>query len=96
MYHTSPQLSCHAGQVECRLDSSEQTSPYLILAGILGLALFFNAEQLSQSLSFRISTGSLIFMLLAVLVLVFMLARYALDPSPVLPATTADCIVTVW
>ncbi|KAL3144980.1 hypothetical protein ABBQ32_003484 [Trebouxia sp. C0010 RCD-2024] len=62
-------------QLKCELKSSEQTSPYLILAGIVGLALFFHAEQLSQSLSFRISTGSLIFMLLAVLVLVFTLAR---------------------
>ena len=59
----------------CKLESSEQVSVYLILAGIVGLALFFNAEQLSQSLSFRVSTGSLIFMLLAVLVLVFALAR---------------------
>lgn len=50
-------------------------SVYLILAGIVGLALFFNAEQLSQSLSFRVSTGSLIFTLLAALVLVFVLAR---------------------
>lgn len=87
---SDPQLNCHAGNAECKLESSEQMSPYLILAGVLGLALFFNAEQLSQSVSFRISTGSLTFMLLAVLVLVFMLARSALSYASVLPATRAD------
>lgn len=57
------------------MKTSEQVSIPLILAGIAGIALFFNAELLSQSMSFRITTGSLTFMLLAVLVLVFMLAR---------------------
>jgi len=64
-----------AGEVKCYLETSEQLSVPLIIAGILGMALFFNAGLLSQSLSFRITTGSLTFMLLAVLVLVFVLAR---------------------
>lgn len=67
--------SSNAGEVSCTLKTSEQVSIPLILAGIAGIALFFNAELLSQSMSFRITTGSLTFMLLAVLVLVFMLAR---------------------
>ena len=62
----------------CDLNKSKQTSIPLIVAGIVGLVLFFKAQQLSQSILFRISTGSLIFMLLAILVLVFMLARYVL------------------
>ena len=61
--------------MRCNLETSEQLSIPLIIAGILGVALFFNAGLLSQSLSFRITTGSLTFMLLAVLVLVFVLAR---------------------
>lgn len=64
-----------AGDVKCYLETSEQLSVPLIIAGILGMALFFNAGLLSQSLLFRITTGSLTFMLLAVLVLVFVLAR---------------------
>ena len=68
-------LQCVAGSVRCNLQQSEQLSIPLIIAGVFGVALFFNAEQLSQSMSFRITTGSLTFMLLAVLVLVFMLAR---------------------
>lgn len=63
----------HAGR--CETQQSEQVSIPLIFAGIAGVALFFNAELLSQSLSFRITTGSLVFVLLAVLVLIFMLAR---------------------
>ena len=70
-------LTCmqRVGQAQCSLQISEQVSIPLVVAGIAGVALFFNAELLSQSMSFRVTTGSLVFVLLAVLVLVFMLAR---------------------
>ncbi|DBA86672.1 hypothetical protein WJX77_004815 [Trebouxia sp. C0004] len=64
-----------AGKANCNLRTSEQLSVPLIIAGIVGVALFFNAGLLSQSLSFRITTGSVTFMLLAVVMLVFVLAR---------------------
>ena len=64
-----------AGEARCHLEISEQVSIPLVVAGIAGVLLFFNAELLSQSLTFRVSTGTLAFMLLAVLLLVFMLAR---------------------
>lgn len=63
------------GEAKCHLEISEQVSIPLVVAGIAGVLLFFNAELLSQSLTFRVSTGTLAFMLLAVLLLVFMLAR---------------------
>lgn len=64
-----------SGKARCTLLANEQASLPSIIAGLLGLALFFNAGELSHSMSFRVTTGSLTFMLLAVLVLAFLVAR---------------------
>lgn len=42
---------------------------------VLGVALFFNAAQLTMSATFRLTSGSLMFMSGAVLVLVCVLMR---------------------
>ena len=76
------QQTISAGKASCSLKASEAVSLPLIIAGVVGLALFFNAGELSHSMSFRITTGSLTFMLLAVLVLAFLMARCAVTRYP--------------
>lgn len=53
----------------------EKFSPLLLGQGILGAALYWFAGPLSHSLFFRLSAGSLGFMLLSVLILIFVLSR---------------------
>lgn len=47
----------------------------MIAQGLLGAALFLAGDALSQSIAFRLGTGSMGFALLSVLILVFVLAR---------------------
>ena len=53
----------------------EKFSPWLLGQGILGAALYLFAGPLSHSLFFRLSAGSLGFVLLSVLILIFVLSR---------------------
>ena len=60
---------------ECTFEHSKELSVRMIVQGLIGAALFLNGGLLSQSLAFRLGTGSLGFALLSVLILMFMLAR---------------------
>ncbi len=48
---------------------------------LLGAALYWWAGPLSHSMPFRLSAGSLGFMALSVLILIFVLSRSATSPS---------------
>lgn len=64
------------GHQPCKLTKQEEISPGLIACGVIGMGLFFAAPQLAESMFFRVSTGTVTFMLLSVLILLFLFARY--------------------
>ena len=72
---------CRAGK-ECSFEDSAVLSLRMIGQGLLGAILFLNGAQLSQSLAFRLGTGSIGFALLSALVVVFVLARYFAPVQP--------------
>eukprot|EP00891_Asterochloris_glomerata_P001352 jgi/Astpho2/1352/Aster-06215 len=63
------------GTSGCQLSKQEQPNPWLPAAALAGVLLFFNADRLSRSMFFRISSGTLSIMLLAVLIVMFLGAR---------------------
>ncbi len=65
----------HAGFV-CTATVEEKVSGVQLAQGVLGAALYWWAGPLSHSLFFRLSAGSLGFMMLSVLILIFVLSRY--------------------
>ncbi|KAK9818237.1 hypothetical protein WJX72_009239 [[Myrmecia] bisecta] len=60
---------------KCTFSVRQQLSPVLLATSLGGVLLFLYAEPLSRSQPFRLSTGTLGFVLLASLILFFMLAR---------------------
>lgn len=69
--------SCFAtGGGNCTFDVSQQFSVIKLSLGILGLILYSFAAPLSESMLFRLGAGSMSFMLLSALILLFVLYRY--------------------
>ena len=68
----------HAGFV-CTARAEEKVSGVQLAQGVLGAALYWWAGPLSHSIFFRLSAGSLGFMMLSVLILIFVLSRSAFD-----------------
>ncbi len=61
----------------CTATVEEKVSFVQLAQGVLGAALYWWAGPLSHSMFFRLSAGSLGFMLLSVLILIFVLSRCA-------------------
>ena len=59
----------------CSATVEEKVSYVQLAQGVLGAALYWWAAPLSHSMFFRLSAGSLGFMLLSVLILIFVLSR---------------------
>jgi cell division protein FtsW (lipid II flippase) len=70
-------LLLFAGPVElsCDVQSTQELSMRLIIFTVAGVLLFYKAPDLSMSSTFRLTSGSLMFMSGAVVVLSFMLMR---------------------
>jgi hypothetical protein len=72
----------------CTVQSSVRVSHLMLVAGALGVALFFTAPLLTSSCAFRLSCGTLIFTSGSLLILVVVLLRCVSWPA------TAICAVT--
>ena len=62
---------------ECSFELTERLSWLQICQGLAGAGLFLWAPQLVHSMTFRLGTGSLTFAMLSLLILLFLVARYA-------------------
>ena len=63
-----------AGQ-PCTLDFEERLSPVLALQTVLGALVFASAGRLSNSMVFRLGTGSAGFMALSILILLLFVSK---------------------
>lgn len=78
----------------CKFEVSEHLSPRLMVQGLAGAALFFNADLLTHSSFFRLSTGTLGFTALSLGIVLFILYRHA--SSCPLPSLGFTCVPRQW